>query len=128
MKLKMKLKITILILFIGLTTFAQSTFKKGYYITNDGVKKEGYFMTFGDNLPNTITFKENLSSTNFIKLEKKNLSKVDLSVAKFVRKDISFEILDKNMLSLKENNTKDFKLTSKKEVLTVLLEFSKHTL
>jgi hypothetical protein len=124
----MKLKITILILFIGLTTFAQSTFKKGYYITNDGVKKEGYFMTFGDNLPNTITFKENLSSTNFIKLEKKNLSKVDLSVAKFVRKDISFEILDKNMLSLKENNTKDFKLTSKKEVLTVLLEFSKHTL
>jgi hypothetical protein len=36
----MKKKITILILFIGLNTIAQTKFKKGYFISNDGIKTE----------------------------------------------------------------------------------------
>lgn len=36
----MKHKITMLILFIGLSTAAQTKFKKGYFISNDDIKTE----------------------------------------------------------------------------------------
>jgi hypothetical protein len=121
-------KITIFLLFISINSFAQSTFKKGYYVTNEGVKKEGFFMTFGENMPNTITFKENSNSKDYINLNKEEISEVNIGGAKFIQKNISFEILDKDMLSFKQNNNQKFNVTSKKEILTVLLEFDSYTL
>lgn len=60
----MKQKITMLILFIGLNTIAQIKFEKGYFISNDGVKTEGFIKNSDwlDN-PTYFIFKKDKNSS-----------------------------------------------------------------
>lgn len=125
---KMKLKITMIFLFIGLSSIAQSTFKKGYFIDNDGVKKEVFFMSHGKRLPHEIIYKEKQNSLETKLLKKTELSELKVEDIKFLKKEVSVEFLDKNMVAKKENNTTVFKLNSKQLLLRVLLEFNDFTL
>tara|TARA_R110000868_G_scaffold4211_7_gene26502 strand:- start:32156 stop:33406 length:1251 start_codon:yes stop_codon:yes gene_type:complete len=124
----MKLKITMIILLIGFNAIAQSTFKEGYFINNAGEKKEGFFMSFGKQIPDVIIFKESQNSLTTNQLEKAELSEIVIGDTKIVKKDVFIEYLDKNMVAKNENNTMIFNLTSQKLLLNVLLEFNDFTL
>jgi hypothetical protein len=52
----------LLITFIGTSLFAQSTFKKGYYTSINNKKEEVYFMSFGDEITQSISFKKTMDS------------------------------------------------------------------
>lgn len=92
------------------------------------IKKNGYFMTFGSNLPEKIKFKENQNSLETIILNRSELSELIIENLKYKRKDIAVEILNDKMLAKKHNNRLDFNLNPEKVLLKVLLEFNDHTL
>ena len=123
-----KLKIFILFLFIGLNTIAQSTFKKGYLINNEGVRKEGFFMTFGENLPDLLSFKEKQNSLEVIQIKKTDIFELKINNLKFIKKNVSVELLDDKMFAKKENNTSVFNLSSETFLLKKLLKLSDYTL
>ena len=113
---------------MGLNTIAQSTFREGHFINSEKVKKKGYFMSFGTNIPNEIKFKEQQNSKETILIKRSILSELHIEDTKFIRKDVAIEVLDDNMLAQKENNSIVFRLNSKNVLLTVLLEFNGNTL
>lgn len=116
-------KTLVIILFLSFNAQAQNTFKKGYYTNNKGIKKEGFFMTFNGNIPETVIFKENKSSAGIKKVETKDISELKISNLKFSKKNVSLEVLEKKMFSKKVNNSKVFKLQNKTLLLKVLLSF-----
>jgi hypothetical protein len=125
----MKLQLTFIILFIGLNTIAQSTFKKGYYITNDDKRHDVFFKTFGREVPKKVTYKTTLESSKFDEVSTENIKKLNIkNGVKFIRKKVAIEMLEKGMKSGKNNNFKDFILQEKELLLKVLLEFEKFTL
>jgi len=125
---QMKLKIFILFLFIGLNTIAQSTFKKGYFINNEDVKKEGFFKTYGTNLPDLLSFKVKQNSLEVIQIKKTNIAALKINNLEFTKKNVSIELLDEKMFAKKENNTNVFNLSSETLLLKVLLKFKDFTL
>lgn len=126
--MQMKLKIFILILFIGLNTIAQSTFKKGYFINNEEVKTEGFFMSYGADLPDILSFKLEPTSLEVIQIKKKNIVALKINNLEFIKKKVSVELLDEGMYAKKENNTNVFNLSSETLLLKVLLKFEDFTL
>tara|TARA_R110001606_G_scaffold278896_2_gene427452 strand:+ start:2126 stop:3379 length:1254 start_codon:yes stop_codon:yes gene_type:complete len=116
-------KITSLLLFIAVNTFAQTTFKKGYFITDNDVKKEVFFKAFNDEYPNSFFYKEAFNSDNIEEVLAENVTEVNIyNILRFVRKDISFEELEKGMISKKENNTMAFSKTKKNVLLKMHID------
>jgi hypothetical protein len=116
-------KITFLLLFIAVNTFAQTTFKKGYFITNNDIKKEVFFKAFNDEYPKSFFYKVALNSDNIEEILADNLTEVHIyNISRFVRKDISFEELEKGMISKKENNTMAFSKIKKNVLLKMHLD------
>ncbi len=124
----MKLKIFILFLFVGLNVTSQNTFKKGYFINNKGVKREASFMTFGAYLPDLLSFKGKQNSLEVMQIKKTEISELKINNHKFIKKNVSVELLDEKMFAKKENNTIFFNLSSETFLLKALLKFSDFTL
>ena len=124
----MKFKIVILFIFVGINTFAQNTFKKGYYINNEGIKNEGYFKSFGKNLPDLLPFKVKANNLEVLQIKKENIATLNINNLEFIKKNVSVELLDEKMFAKKENNTNVFNLTSESLLLKVLLKFNDFTL
>ena len=74
----MKLKVTMVFLLMGLNTIAQSTFREGHFINSEKVKKKGYFMSFGTNIPNEIKFKEQHNSKETFLIKRSILSELHI--------------------------------------------------
>lgn len=114
-------KITFLLIFISVNAFAQTTFKKGYFITKDNQKNEVYFKAFGEEIPDKIVYKDSLGSDIFMSTLTSNIIELVIpNTSKFLRKKISVELLKKGMKS--KNNSKKFILEEKELLLKVLLE------
>ena len=115
-------------LFIGLLfsvlLFAQDNFKKGYYIDNQGLKKEGYlrssdFRTYNEDSFRNFNFKKDLNETTE-KIDKMNVtefgSESDIKVQKTrVR-------MDDGSLFKNYNNEKEFSVVERTVFLNVLVE------
>lgn len=118
----MKQTITLIILFIGLNFYAQTTFKKGYFIAKDGEKQEVHFKAFGSEIPKTIYYKKN---DKYNSIDPENINELFIpEKIKFIRKKVNLELLNKGMKSKITNNSKNFLLVKKELLLKVLLEFN----
>lgn len=116
-------KITFLLLFIAVNAFAQTTFKKGYFITDNDVKKEVFFKAFNDEYPNSFFYKEAINSDNVKEVLAEKVIEVNIyNISRFVRADISFEELEKGMISKKENNTMAFSKIKKNVLLKMHID------
>jgi hypothetical protein len=97
-------------------------------INNKGVKKESFFMTFGKNLPDLLTFKDKQNFLEVIQIKNTDIFELKINNLKFIKKNVSVELLDDKMLAKKENNTTVFNLSSETFLLKELLKFSDYTL
>lgn len=118
----MKANIIILFIFLTLTSFGQSSFKKGYYITNEGVKNEGFIMNFNEKKFEEIVFKTTIEAIDILKIEKERLSEFSIGNTKYFKKNVNIELLENKMLAKHQNNTEIFKTEVKN--LFIKLEFS----
>ena len=109
----MKQKITMLILFIGLSTIAQTKFEKGYFITLEGVKTECLIKNEDwVNGPSSIQYKLNENAeTNTI--SEKQLKKLEIPT-KFVfeRHLVDMEKISSNVSELSLERASNYKKES----------------
>lgn len=117
----MKLKITMIILFLGLNSLAQIKFEKGYFITNDGQKVEGLIKN-NDWLqnPNYLIYKKTIDA------EQKKLTVKDVkefgvyASSKFIKAIVN---IDKSSNLLRElTEFKEPKFEKEEIFLKVLIE------
>lgn len=119
------MKKTIFILVVGfyLQSFAQTTFKKGYFINLEGEKKEVYIKAFGAEKPSKIYYQENLNSNKVLEKSTNEILEINVyDIIKFIKKEVSIEFLEKGMKAKTKNNSEIFKTENKNLVLKVLIE------
>lgn len=119
----MKIIFFLLFALFTLNINAQNSFRKASLTTNDNQKKEGYIKTFGEIIPEEIIFKKNFDSESFERLKTKDFNQLNLGNVGFIRKEVSYEPLEKNMLAKKKNNNNTFNLTTKNLLLKIHLKF-----
>jgi hypothetical protein len=71
-------------------------------INNKGVKKESFFMTFGKNLPDLLTFKDKQNFLEVIQIKNTDIFELKINNLKFIKKNVSVELLDYKMLAKKK--------------------------
>ena len=125
----MKQTITLIILFIGLNFYAQTTFKKGSITNLNNEQKTVYIQVFNSDYPTEINYKETLASDKITTINTKLLKNVEVfGILKFVRKNVPVEILTEGMRAKQNNNKIEFNTIIKSYLLKVLVKSENLTL
>lgn len=112
----------LILLFLSTLISAQTTFKKGYYKTLNGVEKNVYIQSFEKEIPDFINYKNSLEDDSIEKISTQNLSEIIIpNQTKLIRENLYYEPLQKAYLS-KNRNTKEFQYEKKNKLTKVVLE------